>query len=173
MHVTEPMTLVTDYLLAGESILLALSLLLRSRAAGRGAVGLWGVAFLVGGLAALAGGTAHGFRLHLGEANWSVVWNLTVGSIGASAVLMLAAGIRSVLRSEASGEAERQAGVGYLKKGILVSLVGLSILLGKLSLHRHLNQNELYHLVQMLGLFLFYRGALLLHGLEVKKSPKT
>jgi len=66
-----------------------------------------------------------------------------------------------------------QAGVGYLKKGILVSLVGLSILLGKLSLHRHLNQNDLYHLVQMLGLFLFYRGALLLHGLEVKKSPKT
>ncbi len=79
---TEPMTMVTDYLLAGQCVFLALSLLAKSRRAGRGSVGLWVTAFFVAALAAFAGGTSHGFRLYLGEVKWSVVWTITVWSIG-------------------------------------------------------------------------------------------
>jgi hypothetical protein len=165
------MTMVTDYLLAVESIVLAIALLVKARSSGRGSVGGWVLAFLVAAIAALAGGTAHGFRLYLSEANHAVVWQVTIWSIGLSAVLMLVAGLRSALRPETSFEAQRKAGVGWLKKGILVSAVGLLLMVGKLSLHQHFNQNDLYHVVQMVGLFFFYRGAVLLHGLEARKNP--
>ncbi len=99
MHITEPMTLITDYMLAGQSAFLAISLLRKSRAAGKGSVGLWVIAFLVAALAALAGGTSHGFRLYLGEANWAIVWTITVWSIGTGSVLMFIAGLRSALRA--------------------------------------------------------------------------
>jgi hypothetical protein len=165
-HITEPMTMVTDYLLAAESVVLAILLLVAARAAGGRSVHLWVLAFLVAAVAGFAGGTAHGFRLYLGEANWAIVWKVTVWSIGLGAVLMLVAGIRSALRPETIAPERRQAGVRWLKRGILVSAVGLVILVGKLSLHQHFNQNDMYHLVQMVGLYCFYRGACILHDLE-------
>ena len=165
MHVTEPMTMVTDYLLAGECVFFGLSLLARSRRAGRGSVGLWVAAFAVITLAALAGGTAHGFRLYLG-ANGSVVWTVTMWSIGAGAVLLLLAGLRSALRPEPGAQKDRKAGASWLKKGVLVSAIGIALMVTKVSLHPHFNQNDLYHVVQMVGLYCFYRGGLLLHGLN-------
>ena len=166
VHLTEPMTLITDYLLAGQCVLLAISLLRKSRAAGKGSVGLWVLAFLVAALAALAGGTSHGFRLYLGEANWAIVWTVTVWSIGASSVLMLIAGLRSALRPATDKQEHRKLGVSWLRKGILVSATGIALMVAKVSFHQHFNHNDLYHVIQMLGLWCFYRGAVLLHGLE-------
>ena len=160
------MTLITDYLLAGQCVLLAISLLRKSRAAGKGSVGLWVLAFLVAALAALAGGTSHGFRLYLGEANWAIVWTVTVWSIGASSVLMLIAGLRSALRAATDKQEHRKLGVSWLRKGILVSATGIALMVAKVSFHQHFNHNDLYHVIQMLGLWCFYRGAVLLHGLE-------
>ena len=166
MHITEPMTLVTDYILAGQAIFLAISLLRRSRAVGKGSVGLWVFAFLVAALAAFAGGTSHGFRLYLGEANWAIVWAITVWSIGAGSVLMLVAGLRSALRPETENQEHRKVGVRWLEKGIVVSAIGIALMVAKVSFHQHFNHNDLYHVIQMLGLWCFYRGAALLHGLE-------
>ncbi len=165
MQITEPMTMITDYLLAGQCVFLAISLLRKSRAAGKGAVGLWVLAFLIAALAALAGGTSHGFRLYLGEANWAIVWTVTVWSIGASSVLMLIAGLRSALRPETDKQEHRKLGVSWLRKGIIVSAIGIALMVAKVSFHQHFNHNDLYHVIQMVGLWCFYRGAVLLHGL--------
>ena len=165
MHVTEPMTMVTDYLLAAQCVFFALSLLARSRRAGRGSVGLWVTAFAVTTVAALAGGTAHGFRLYLDEANRAVVWTVTRWSIGSGAVLLFVAGLNAALRPQTQAAEDRKTGVGWLKKGIVVSAVGILLMVSKVSPHQHFNQNDLYHVVQMVGLYCFYRGAALLHGL--------
>jgi hypothetical protein len=165
------MTLVTDYLLAVECVFFVLSLLARSRRAGRGSVGPWAAAFAVTAVAALAGGTAHGFRLYLGD-QWSVVWTVTVWSIGAGAVLLLLAGLRSALRPETDSQRDRKAGGGWLKTGIVVSAMGIVLMVSKVSLHQHFNQNDLYHVVQMVGLYCFYRGAILLHDLPAFARAK-
>lgn len=154
--------MVTDYALAGLCLYFAAVLWRRSRHGGERRVGLWVAAFLVTAVAAILGGTAHGFRIPLGE-NWAVVWNLTVITIAVSSVLLIGAGVRSVLRSEAAHDVARRHGITWLKRGIAISLVGLAVLVGKLSLHEHFNQNDLYHVIQMGGLYCLYRGARLLH----------
>jgi hypothetical protein len=166
MTISEPATLLTDYALAILSFVLAGSLRRRSNDAGGRKVGLWTAGFYVTALAALAGGTAHGFRIPLGE-SWASVWRLTVLSIAASSVLLIAAGTRSALRPESTSENARTEGVSWLKRAIAVTLAGLAVLVWKLAPHRHFNHNDLYHLIQMAGLFFLYRGAVRLHGLHV------
>jgi hypothetical protein len=156
--------MLTDYALALVCLYFAAVLWGRARRVGGRRVGAWIAAFLVTALAALAGGTAHGFRMPLGE-RWDAVWRLTVWSIGAGSVLLIASGVRSVLRSQARDAKARSEGIRWLKSGIVVSLVALAALVAKVSIHEHFNQNDLYHVVQMGGLYCLYRGALLLHAL--------
>lgn len=56
----------------------------------------------------------------------------------------------------------------WLLSGLGVSAVGLVLLGSGLSLHRHFNHNDLYHSVQAVALYLFFRGARLLED-----RPKT
>jgi hypothetical protein len=162
MIVTEPATMLTDYALTLICALFALRLHRGSE--GRG-VGLWVAAFTVTAFAALAGGTAHGFRVPLGE-NWIVVWRITVVSIALGSALLIAAGTRSVMRPRAEDAGARREGFLWLKRAIGVSLAALAALVLKLAPHRHFNHNDLYHVIQMGGLYCLYRGALLLHGLN-------
>jgi MFS family permease len=152
--------MLTDYALALLCIFFAGSL--QRRAEGR-RVGLWVAAFLATALAALAGGTAHGFRIPLGEW-WALIWRITVIAIAAASALLVAAGTRSALRPQAQDDKARE-GVLWLKRGIAVSLLGLAVLLGRLAPHPDFNYNDLYHVIQMGGLYCLYRGAVLLHGL--------
>ena len=174
MRITEPTTMLTDYALAALCLYFAAALWSGSRQAGGRRVGLWIEAFLVTALAAFAGGTAHGFRLSLGD-GWDSVWTITVWSIVASSVLLITAGVRSVLRSETRGARERSEGIRWLKRGIVVSLIGLAVLVAKLSIHEHFNKNDLYHLIQMGGLYCLYRGALRLHNLPsaISRQPSA
>ncbi len=161
--ITEPMTMATDYLLAAWSVVLAVWLLRRGAGAPRQPLILWLLAFAVTAVAALAGGTAHGFALMLGAAGRAVVWKVTVVAIGLSALLMIAAGIRSVLRPGTLNAARRRAGKTWLWRAIVITLGGLAIQQSGCGLHRHMNHNDLYHLVQMAGLYCLYRGAASLH----------
>ena len=165
MNVTEPATMLTDYALFLLCAWFGLSLFLRSRRAGGRGVALWVAAFSVTALAALAGGTAHGFRIPLGEAR-GPVWKVTVVSIAFGSALLIAAGVRSAVRPQAEREGERRQGILWLKRAIGVSLAGLAVLVLKLSPHPHFNHNDLYHVIQMGGLLGLYRGAVLLHGLH-------
>jgi hypothetical protein len=163
--VTEPVTMLTDYALAVLCAVLGFSLASRSSRAGGRSVLLWLAAFFTTAAAAVAGGTAHGFRIPLGD-SWSILWRVTVLSIAVSAALWIAAGVRSAFRSESPDDASRRRGILWLKRAVVVSLIGLAVLIGRLSIHRHFNQNDLYHVVQMAGLYCLYRAAILLHGLS-------
>lgn len=47
----------------------------------------------------------------------------------------------------------------WMAAGVAVSALAAGIQASGLALHRHLNANDVYHLVQMAALFFFYRGA--------------
>ena len=162
MTVTEPATMLTDYALALLCLWFALSL--GRRGEGR-KLGLWVAAFLVTAFAALAGGTAHGFRIPLGESH-RPLWTVTIAAIAAGSVLLVAAAVRSAVRPEVGGGEMRSAGHRWLKRAVAVSLAGLAVLVLKLAPQRHFNHNDVYHLIQMGGLYCLYRGAELLHGLN-------
>jgi len=171
----EPMTMLTDYVLAALAAAFAIRLRLRARSMVArasqkvfmdGSVWLWCLAFAVTTLAALAGGTAHGFRPYLGEAAHAQLWLLTVTLIGLSAVLTLGAAIRSVLRPLIARGERRKAGHRWLKCGLYMTLAGLAIQQSGWSLHIHFNHNDLYHVVQMGGLYCLYRGAGVLNDLD-------
>ncbi len=162
MTVSEPATMITDYALTLLCAYFALSLLRRSLGQ---RIGLWVSAFSVTAFAALAGGTAHGFRIPL-EESWSLVWKITVVSIALGSALLIAAGIRSALRPETRDESARRSGHSWLKRAVAVSLLGVVVLVFRLSPHPLFNHNDLYHVIQMGGLICLYRGAVLLHGLS-------
>jgi hypothetical protein len=54
----------------------------------------------------------------------------------------------------------RMPGAGLLIAGVLVAFLAAAVQQSGLDLHRHFNHNDLYHLVQLAALWLFYRGAL-------------
>lgn len=152
--ISEPMTMFTDYMLATQAGVYAWRW--RERAAG----GAGGRLFLAGLLtivvAAFAGGTSHGFRGPLG-AWWEPVWTLTVWSIGVSAVLMVAAALRAVSGAPTPSTAGRD-GRRWLAIGFVITAVGVLMVIARVSLHQHFNQNDLYHVVQMVGLWALERG---------------
>jgi len=158
MNISEPATMLTDYALAVLSVFFAFSL--NRRSSGR-KMSPWIAAFCTTSIAALAGGTAHGFRRTLGE-NWNTVWWITVFSIALGSVLLITAGIRSAIRPKALSRDAQRNGHRWLKRAVAISLAGLSVLVLKLSPHAHFNHNDLYHVIQMGGLYCFYRGAILL-----------
>ena len=47
----------------------------------------------------------------------------------------------------------------WLVAGVAVSFIGAAVQQSGFALHEHFNQNDLYHVIQMFGLWLFYRGA--------------
>ena len=56
----------------------------------------------------------------------------------------------------------RAAGTGWLVAGVLVSLVAGVVQARRITPHRHFNHNDLYHVIEMVALYLFYRGGALL-----------
>ena len=167
-HITEPMTMATDYLLAAQVLIYAIALRRKAPSLRHGSVRFWVAAFLVTAVAALAGGTAHGFALYLGETYLALVWGLTVLAISFSAALMIFAGVRSARHPHTEDPIRRKLGTRWLVRGIFVTLAGLAIQQSGWSLDRHFNHNDLYHVVQMVGIFCLYRGAVLLDDLRTE-----
>ncbi|MFL5618091.1 MAG: DUF6962 family protein [Gemmatimonadaceae bacterium] len=56
----------------------------------------------------------------------------------------------------------RAPGMAWLIAGVLVSLVAGIVQARRLALHRHFNHNDLYHVVQLVALYAFYRGGAML-----------
>lgn len=53
----------------------------------------------------------------------------------------------------------RLAAAPWIVAAILVSFAAAAVQASGLALHQHFNHNDLYHLIQIAGLYLFYRGA--------------
>jgi hypothetical protein len=86
---TEPTTVLTDYLLGAVLLILAWRALRQDRHDPRTARRLWAWGFVTLGLSALAGGTWHGFSGRLGAGSAAALWKGTVYLVGVTDLLML------------------------------------------------------------------------------------
>ena len=193
MTISEPMTLATDYALAGVTAWLAWKLPKTFRSQR-----WWAVAFAALALGAFLGGTWHGLLQNDG------LWKTTLLAIGVASFAMLAGsaiaatsgGLRRVLLLAAlvklvvysawvlrrdefifvvldSGIAFAAVAALHLWRfnawilaGVAASVVAALVQASGLSLHRHFNHNDLYHVIQIGAMFLLYRGARLLSDWE-------
>ena len=149
MSISEPTTLVTDYLLAVVSAIFGIALL---RLRTHRATLLWSIGFLSLAAAGLTGGSFHGFRLMMTDSAHRSLWNITCLLIGASAAFMISGAMTGPLSRHGKNTRWHAA-------GLILSIGGLVIQQGHLSLHPSFNHNDLFHCVQILALFCFFRGA--------------
>jgi hypothetical protein len=189
LEIAEPVTMLTDYALAGVTVWLAVLLYRNSSISCR----LWTLAFAALAVTAFLGGTFHGFQIE-----WT--WRPTVLAIGVASFGMLAGSAYATT----SGNVRRLLIVAALLKlgfyevwmlghdefiyvvadtasamlavaalhflrldlaeskwilgGVAVSLVAAGIQAERLALHQHFNHNDLYHVVQIAAMLLYYAG---------------
>lgn len=89
MQISEPMTMFTDYVLAVLTMILAVLLLGVGRIKSQVSIKLWAAALVATAVAAVVGGTSHGFALHFGEVMKIALWKVTVYAIGLASFFML------------------------------------------------------------------------------------
>ncbi len=61
-----------------------------------------------------------------------------------------------------AGVSRKALSAPWLVGGVLVSFLAAAIQANEIALHQHFNHNDLYHVIQLGGMYLFYRGALVL-----------
>ena len=93
MQLSEPMTMITDYLLGGWTFYLAFKLIRKGMRVSQRSIILWGLSFVATGIAALIGGTSHGFALYFGTMTKAVIWTATLISIGFASLFLLSSAI--------------------------------------------------------------------------------
>ena len=150
MKVTEPATMITDYMLALACVLFAI--LTIQLHGSHPAIPIWLMAFGTGSLAAVLGGTFHGFKLHFSAGRGKGIWDFTMILIGATAAFMIAG---AALSSITNGDLEY---VWWLRVGLIVSAAGFVVQKSGWDLHKHFNHNDIYHVIQIAGFWLLYEG---------------
>lgn len=203
MQITEPTTMITDYLVAGLSVYFWWQLLQDARERQVKAESWWSWAFLATAVGAMAGGTSHGFTIYLGQLGWLIFWKLTIYSLAMASWCLLVATLISSFKGRTrvllvvlaslkfvlyAGFMVRENDFDYviydygstmlivlllqlwcwmhrrtpaapwIIGGIAVSFAASQIQMSEFTLHRHFNHNDLFHVVQMLGLALLYKG---------------
>jgi hypothetical protein len=207
MIITEPMTMLTDYLIALEAIVFAVVLLKVGFSKQQRSILLWAATFGCVAVAAFLGGTCHGFVSYLGNERVRVMWQIMVYCLGIASYLMLAAtvistlprrvhrwvllgfGVKSLLylywaaylmgnyaysvldylsamvivlllQGWALYQGRNVRAAKWILAGIAVSGFAVAVQGSGVAIGRHFNHNDIYHVIQMLGLYLFYRGAI-------------
>jgi hypothetical protein len=204
LPIAEPMTVFTDYGLAAVGV--ALALRLERRADGHLSRRLWAACFLAVALAAVAGGTSHGWAPRMGEAARAALWLLTYALVGlgnffiltGAVVAAVRGGVRTALTLalvlrfaiwfafismrpdfryvvyDYAGTLlgllvfaawlarRRRPGAWWIVAGVLVSLGGALVQRGGHGPHPDFNHNDLFHVIQAVGLYLYFRAGRLL-----------
>ena len=201
----EPTTTLTDYMITGFAWWCAVRLGLP---AGSRSTSLWAAGFFFIGLAALLGGTSHGFGFYLSDTASFLVWKATVYAVGISMLFAVAGTIEGAFPPRAARVTLHLANVAgfaiyalwmidhsefvyviyhyvpamitialielwaffsrdsrsapWLVSGVIVTLAGAVIQQSGFAIHVHFNHNDLFHVVQIAGLYLFWRGCRLL-----------
>jgi hypothetical protein len=216
MLITEPITTLTDYAIALESLIFGTVLLRRGAIRRQRSPQLWGAAFGSVAVAAGLGGTCHGFASALDEAIVIGLWQGMVYALSFASFFMLLAAIKSSLPTRYqrwgfwgvgvksalflgwtiqhySGDQvfsygvadylssmllvlalaivlglnyqlaiDTKKAIGWIIAGVLASGIAIGLQRSDLAIAGLLNHNDFYHLVQMLALYLFFRGGSLL-----------
>ena len=97
MPISEPATLVSDWVLAAVAVALGARLLRTGTWEPRRARRLWGAAFLAGAAAAFAGGAVHGFAPWLSPLAHDVLWKTVLVGTGLAGSLILAGALLASL----------------------------------------------------------------------------
>ena len=199
--------MLTDYALAAMTVLFAVLLLRSDQLHRQASVRLWAGAFIATALAAIMGGTYHGFSLYLGDTGQEILWKATAYSMGFVSFFMLSgsivASVRHPLRrwllaavvlkffvyvvwmarhddfrfvvydylSAMVGVLIFQASAAYSRReesakwiiaGVLVSLIAARAQQSGFTIHENFNHNDVYHIIQMIAVYLFFKGGCLL-----------
>ena len=152
MQITEPVTTLTDFALGTAS--LAFGYLLSRTLGHRNLVSawLWCAAFTTSAIAALLGATYHGFKPYFDAGTEHALWSAIMYSMGATAGLMLAACHAANVRKD-------PVSMKWLLSGIGVSAIGATIQATGFRHDQDFNHNDAYHVIQILGLYLIFKGA--------------
>lgn len=205
MRLAEPTTTLTDYLLGLETLFLAALLLRTCLANGQISVGLWAAGFVATAVAAIAGGTFHGFP-GLDNAVRSGLWKCTLFAVGLTSLCLFSSATIAAFRGMTrhvllvlciaefliyavwmAGHTEFKyaiynyapAMIGilliqllelrgastaapWIVAGLLVAFAAVGIQQSGIKIHKNLNHNDLYHVIQMGAMYLLYRGGVLL-----------
>jgi uncharacterized protein DUF6962 len=164
MPLSEPLTTLTDYVLAAVSLGAAIALARSIGPRNRVSAWFWCAAFIAAGVAATTGGSYHGFKPRLDPSTIRGLWNLTMFSMGACGAFATA-GIHAAEVRRADGT------VTWLAAGIAVTLLGAGVQQGMLSTFARWNPNVAFHLIQIAGLYCFYRCARTVH--DRPAAPRT
>jgi hypothetical protein len=186
MTIHEPMTLATDYLLAASALLFAAGLwrvsrlwslafvctALASLAGGSFhgfapmldpafAAALWKITLLAVGCASffLLTGTSRTLAVFAAiklvvYASWMIthddfVW--VIADYGSTLLIVGAVFMTRWLR-------QRHPATPWVLGSIVISVIAALVQQSGLALHRHFNHNDLYHLIQIVALWLLFRG---------------
>ncbi|HEY7655604.1 MAG TPA: hypothetical protein VH881_01965 [Burkholderiales bacterium] len=203
--ISEPMTLVTDWVLAAVAGVLAWRLYQHSRE--DRARRCWALAFGALAVSAFLGGAHHGFASVMSRAVYDLSWKVTVFAIGVFSFGMMAGSVLATARGAArtgllafaaiqlalytawmlghdeyryvvlnsailmavllllhgwSAAVRRDEASFWVLAAIAVSALAALVQYHRVALHQHFNHNDLYHVIQIAGVALFYRGGKLL-----------
>ena len=167
------------------------------------------------GLAALSGGTFHGFQTMMPAWAVTMTWKTTMVAVGLASFGFAGASVFSafskswrkplftVLLIKLAGyllwlakdddfrfaiyeysptmvavlgvflytwKKRRDPAAPWIVAGIVVSFLAALGQLGKVGFHEHFNHNDVYHVVQMVGVYLFYRGGRVLSDYRVDRA---
>ncbi len=128
------------------------------------AIGVFSFGMMAGSIFATTRGTARGALLAIAAAQLVVysAWML-VHEEYRYVVLDTAIAMAVLLHLHGWSAATRRDEPSYwVLAGIGVSAAAAVVQLHGISLHEHLNHNDLYHLIQLAGMVLFFRGGKLL-----------
>jgi hypothetical protein len=151
LQILEPTTMLTDYFLALASVVFGASLLRMRARRHTVSLLLWAIGFFVAATAAITGGTYHGFAHYFSETGHRAMWNVTMLLIGVSVGLFVAA-----IVTKPKNRPEHKS---WLTAGLLLSGFGLLIQQSGLYFLQNFNHNDLYHCIQIVAFYLFFRAA--------------
>jgi hypothetical protein len=117
VRITEPMTMVTDYLMGALAFVLAMRLLGDASAGQQWSGRLWAAAFVMTAVAAFVGGTYHGFIQWMPGLAGRALWKATLVATGIGSACLLAAAVTA-----ATTGSLRQALVGLVLVKLTVYL---------------------------------------------------
>ena len=178
--ILEPTTMITDFAITATGWWAAWRLLTTEEHRRHRCRKLWAVGLFFVGLGAALGGIRHGFAVYLGDLANTVVWKGTVYAIGLSLVFVVAGTISGSPLKAATAKyviyyygpamlavaaiqgwafaRHRSEGALGIMSGVVVTLLGAIAQQSGISIHAHFNHNDLFHIIQVVGLALFFRG---------------
>jgi hypothetical protein len=152
LKITEPSTMLTDYLIFAVSVYFGLKLFRQARRIKNKPRELFGIGFFVAGAAALVGGTFHGFALYFDAHTKASLWNTTLFLIGTAGGFMVSGALVATRRSI-------MASIHWLISGIVITLAGFGIQQSGIVFAENFNHNDLFHLTQIIAFYCLYRLA--------------